>query len=137
MTLTDFFAYLGAPLVNQRWSWGAVRPGDGAIFLRVWQDEERKIEGSWFTQITFTKFFAENPTSLGYAERLEHIACVRGGKPSYMVMCLARDKDANPREVAKFNRDHIFVGGRVIEIDGDCWLERVDRLPISAVRTAH
>jgi hypothetical protein len=135
MTLTDFFTYLGAPLVNQRWSWGAVRPGDGAVFLRVWQDEGRKIDGSWYTQVTFTKFFSENAASLGYAERLEHISAIRGGKSSYMIMCLARDPAASPREVSKFNRDDIFVGGRLIEIEGDCWLERINRLPVSALRT--
>jgi hypothetical protein len=101
MTLTDFFTYLGAPLVNKRWSWGAVRPSDGAVFLRVWQDEGRKMEGSWFTQVTFTKFSAENIASLGYAEGLEHIASIRDGKPSYMIMCLARDIVREPARGGK------------------------------------
>jgi hypothetical protein len=134
MTLTNFFAYLGAPLVNQRWSWGAIRPSDGAVFLRVWQDEQRKIEGNWFAQVTFTKSFAENTPSLGYAERSAHVESIRDGKPSFMVMCVARDTEASPRQVANFNRDDIFVGGRLIEVDNDCWLERVNRLPVSAIR---
>jgi hypothetical protein len=56
VTLTEFFAYLEAPLANQRWSWGAVRPSDGAVLLRVWQDEQRKMDGPWLTQVTFTEF---------------------------------------------------------------------------------
>jgi hypothetical protein len=36
------FEKLGAPLKNTVWSWGGVR-ADGAIFLRVWEDEKRKI----------------------------------------------------------------------------------------------
>lgn len=134
MTLTEFFTYLGAPIVNQRWSWGGVRPNDGAVFLRVWQDEGRRIEGIWYTQVTFAKFFSQNQSSLGYAEGMQHIASIRSGKPSYMVMCLAHDTDANPREVAKFNRDDIFVGGRLIEIEGDYWLERSNRLRVSTFR---
>ncbi len=134
MTLTEFFTYLGAPLVNQRWSWGGVRPSDGAVFLRVWQDEGRKLDGSSYTQVTFTKFFADNNSSLGYAERLQHIESIRSGQPSYMIMCVARDTGASPREVAMFNRDDIFVGGRLVEIDGDYWLERINRLPASALK---
>lgn len=135
MTLTDLFSYLGTPLANQRWSWGAVRISDGAVFLRVWQDEQRKIDGSWFTQITFTEFSKANPSNLGYAERLKHVELIRSGSPSYMVMCQARDIGANPREVASFDRNDVFVGGRLIDINGDYWLERSARRPVSVVRS--
>jgi hypothetical protein len=135
VTLTDFFAYLGAPLHNQRWSWGAVRL-DGAVFLRVWQDEQRKIDGSWFTQVTFRNFFNDNPSNLGCLERLKHVELVRSGAPSFMVMCLAKDVAASPREVASFDRNDVFVGGRLIEVEGNHWLERVARRPGSAVRFA-
>jgi hypothetical protein len=71
MTLTGLFASLGAPLANQRWSWGAVRPTDGAVILRVWQDEGRKIDGAAFTQITFMGPSEASASNLGYAERLK------------------------------------------------------------------
>ena len=134
MTLTEFFAYLEAPLANQRWSWGAVRPSDGAVLLRVWQDEQRKMDGAWFTQVTFTEFSKENPSSRGYAERLGHVELIRSGAPSYMVMCQARDVHANPREVASFDRNDVFVGGRLVDIEGDYWLERSARRPASSIR---
>jgi hypothetical protein len=35
----ELFGYLGAPLNNVQWSWGAVRETDGSVFLVVWQDE--------------------------------------------------------------------------------------------------
>ena len=35
----ELFSYLGAPLNNVQWSWGAVRETDGSVFLVVWQDE--------------------------------------------------------------------------------------------------
>lgn len=34
MAQTQSFEWLGAPLVNTRWSWGAVRR-DGIVFLRT------------------------------------------------------------------------------------------------------
>ena len=134
MTLTDLFAYLGAPLANQRWSWGAVRSTDGAVFLRVWQDEGRKIDGARFTQVTFMGFSVENASNLGYAERLKHVELIRNGAPSYMVMCQALDVHAAPRVVASFDRNDVFVGGRLVVLDGDAWLERTARRPISSIR---
>ena len=104
------------------------------MFLRVWQDEQRKMEGVCFTQVTFRDFFQGNPSNLGYLERLKHVELVRDGAPSYMVMCLAKDVHANPREVASFDRNDVFVGGRLIEVDGNYWLERSARQPVSSVR---
>ena len=45
MSTSSFFASLGAPLVNSRWSWGARRSSDGAIFLRVFQEEKWIADG--------------------------------------------------------------------------------------------
>jgi hypothetical protein len=134
VTLTDFFKYLGAPLANSRWSWGSVRPSDGSVLLRVWQDEQQKIDGNWFTQVTFPDFFKANPGNLGYSERLEHVELIRSGSPSYMVMCLARDVHADPREIKSFNRDDVFVGGRLIDTDKGVFLERASRRSVADVR---
>jgi hypothetical protein len=35
----ELFSYIGAPLNNVQWSWGAVRETDSSVFLVVWQDE--------------------------------------------------------------------------------------------------
>jgi hypothetical protein len=134
MTLTELFTYLGAPLANSRWSWGAVRPDDSAIFLRVWQDEQRKVDGRWYTCVSDCQPVATKPIQLGSAERNQHVDLIRGGAPSYLVMCRARDKTAQPRAVADFDRNDVFVGGRLVDLDGNWWLERTARKPISAVR---
>jgi hypothetical protein len=134
VTLTDLFEYLGAPLANQRWSWGAIRLRDDTVFLRVWQDEQRKIDGAWFTKITYAAFSKNNPSNLGNTERLKHVELIRSGAPTFMVMCKAKDVDANPRKVASFDRNDVFVGGRLVDLDGDYWLERSARRPVSAVR---
>jgi hypothetical protein len=53
----DLFGSLGAPLANSRWSWGSVRESDGSVFLRVWQDQTRRLEDKLFIQITYEKRF--------------------------------------------------------------------------------
>jgi hypothetical protein len=136
VTLSELFTSLGAPLANQRWSWGAVRKSDGAVFLRVWQHEGRTVDGLRVTQVSFGEFFKRDPANLGCAERLGHLELVRNGSPSYMIMCLARDPTATRRVIKSFDRDSVFLGGRLVDIDGDLWLERADRLPITKARIA-
>lgn len=134
MSQKELFERLGAPLVNARWSWGAVRALDGAVFLRVWQDEARRIDGRLFVRITATEHFQNNdPTNLGWQERLRHVDLVRNGAVSYMIMCVARDINAIPREVQNFNREEVFQGGQLIDLDGDTWLELRGRVPVRDV----
>jgi hypothetical protein len=136
MTLSDLFAYLGAPFSNARWSWGAVRESDGAVFLRVWQGEEQKIDGRYFTRISSNAFYlASEPTNLGYMERSRHIELIRRGAMSYMIMCRGRDIEGSPTEIVGFDDRALFVGGDLIEIDGESWLQRVGRKPRAELRS--
>jgi hypothetical protein len=135
MTLTELSAYLGAPLTNTRWSWGAVRETDGTVFLRVWQDEGQRIDGRNFTRISANAFFlANDPTNLGYMERSRHIELIRGGARSYMIMCWGRDTEGGLSEILGFDDRELFVGGELIEIDGEFWLQRVGRKPRAELR---
>ncbi len=131
MTITQFFEKLNAPLANQRWSWGSVRESDGAVILRVWQDEKVKLDGRHFMKITHHKSYIGNEDNDGYRERNKHAELIRNGGKCYMVMCLVKDSKAEPREIKSFNSNDIFVGGEVIDRDGDTWVEFVDRIPIN------
>lgn len=133
MSLTEFFKQLGAPLANSRWSWGAQRASDGAVFLRVWQDRKR-FEGE--RRYMLIDRHGDDPNAsrnLGYQERLKHIAAIRSGAACYLVMCIARDVDATPRAVQDFHDQDIFVGGELVEKDGDVWVEVTGRKPVSSV----
>ena len=130
MSQTTLFAKLGAPLANPRWSWGAIRTTDGAVFLRVWQDRTRRHDGALFVQVTHAERFKDDPDNLGYQERLRHVERIREGAPCYMVMCEAVDVHAVPRAVRDFNGDEVFPGGRIIELDGDWWIELRSRVPV-------
>src|SRR5919199_6254969 len=129
MSQMNLFAMLGAPLANPRWSWGGIRSSDGAVFLRVWQDRTRKHDGSLFVQLTHTERFKDDPDNLGYQERLRHVERIRQGADCYMVMCEALDVHAVPRKVKDFNEEEVFRGGKVVELDGDWWIELNTRVP--------
>jgi hypothetical protein len=133
MNKTDLFKYLGAPLANQRWSWGARRVRDGAIFLFTWQDESKRIEGKSYTLVDNATYFGD-AVGLGRAERHEHIDFIREGAPSYMIMGLAVDRTASPRVIASIDQNDVFVGGELNVLDGDTYLERVARRPIASLR---
>jgi hypothetical protein len=132
LTLTAFFKRLEAPLKNTRWSWGAVRY-DGAIFLRVWQDEVEKHQGLRCIQITYEKKFTNEHSSAGYPERLEHVKLIQEGSPCYLVMCEAQDVHQIPRKTKSLNQEHVFKSGKLIEVDGDWWLEIGERISVNAV----
>jgi hypothetical protein len=134
MTPSEMFKHLGAPLVNTRWSWGAIRASDGAVFLRVWQDRVMKHEGKRYVLVARTQDKDKAPERLGQQERLRHIAKIREGASCYMVMCLAEDKDAIPRKIKSFNKEDVFVGGELIELDSIVYIELADRVAVSAAR---
>lgn len=135
MTQTEMFKRLGAPLANSRWSWGAVRAGDNAVFLRVWQDRQTRQDGRLYFMVTHHEKYAGKEDNLGYQERLVHVDLIRAGAPCYMIMCLAKDVEAAPRKIKDFNRGEVFVGGKVMELGGDIWVEMVGRKPIAVVST--
>lgn len=126
---------LGAPLVNLRWSWGAVRKSDGAVILRVWKDNLRSDNGRDFVRVNWKSRRAPHPVSHGRRERVKHVELIMGGAPCYLVMCEAEDPRANPRRVKGFNSEQIFPGGEVQERDDGWWVEVRSGLPVSKFMT--
>ncbi len=124
MGITDLFKKLGAPLKNQIWSWGAVSEG-GDVYLRVWQDEFRTIDGKQTVRVTHHRTFENDRENSGYKERLEHIELIRNGAKSFCVLCLAKDVNSRPREIKDFDAKMIRVGGELIQDGEDYWLEIV------------
>jgi hypothetical protein len=126
------FEMLGAPLVNTRWSWGAIRAADGVVFLRVLEDNIKNIDGKDFMRLTKKELFESKPRkNPGHLERLRHVGAVESGAKCYMVICIAKDVMAVPREVLGFNNEALFLGGKLIEHQGDAWLEIVDRVAVN------
>jgi hypothetical protein len=126
----EFFAKLGAPVVNSRQGWGSVRPSDGAVFLRVWQDEFQTQNGRRLVQVTHHDSHEVEVKNSGDQERLQHVERVRQGATCYLMMCQATDVNARPRVVKQFNDQEVFSAGGVVELDGDLWMELGARVPI-------
>jgi len=133
MSVTDFFRRLGAPLVNPQWSWGAQRPSDGAVFLRVWQNEKLVENGRLHFLILSDIDAARASARLGYTERLKHIEAVRSGAPCFLVVIIAKDIAASPRKIADFHDEYVFVGEELVERNGSLWVKVAGRKPVSEV----
>lgn len=115
---------------NVRWSWGAVREADGAVFLRVWEDRKRPHDGATFMKATHRWAYRENGSSPGFREREEHVRRIRRGAPCYLVFCRAVDRNARPRKIESFNTSEVFPGGRMVELDGETWIEVLPGVPV-------
>lgn len=150
MSISNFFASLGAPLVNQRWSWGSQRASDGVVFLRVWQDLKFMENSDAFYMVDARS--NDDTHSAGYTERVRHLDCVRAGARCLLVMCTAKDVEAAPRTIDGFNESEVFTGVALRDTpadfvfpsgtadhvrhyarDGATWVRRDQRLPIEAV----
>lgn len=134
MSISGLFSNLGAPLNNKLWSWGSVRESDGAIFLRVWQDRKKVENGRSLMMLTHRQKYADESGNSGWKERLRHVDRVREGAKCYLVMCRANDVDETPRKIADWNRREVFLGGALRDMEGDVWIEIVERVPISKAK---
>jgi len=134
MTQSEFFRSLGAPLRNSRWSWGAYRT-DGSLVLRIWKDRIREFDGRSFAMLTHHSRYAHNQGNPGYKERNRHVEEIRGGTRCYMVICQVEDIAATPRQIRSFEQGSVYLGGNVLECEGDWWIEIAKPIPAAELFT--
>lgn len=133
MSMTSHFAELSAPLTNSNWSWGAVRESDKTVFLRVWQDGTSKYKELGKNYYTWVTDVDDANKSLGAIERRKHVKLISEGYTAYMVMCQGQDDDssiAKQGSVKDFNDKELFLGGQLVEYNGEILLENVERVPL-------
>jgi hypothetical protein len=99
------------------------------VFLRVWQDRCEKRDGIRYVQLTHLEKYGGDSSNFGYTERRSHVDLIREGAPCYLVMCLAKDPEASPRDIKSFNGDAVFVGGVLKQFDEDWWIELAGKVP--------
>ncbi|MCY1378080.1 hypothetical protein D9M69_656860 [compost metagenome] len=100
--------------------------------LRVWQDRKIKHDGAYYMQLSHLQKYGEGQDNLGCMERLEHIQRIKKGAKCYMVMCLAKDPLSSPRAIQSFNKNNLFLGGTLIEIDSDWFIEIAQSVPVAS-----
>ena len=126
-TVTEFLKRLGAPRKNTQWSWGSIRD-DGAVFLPIYQDRIQKIDGSTYARITFHKVFENAQSNLGFRERLRQIEMIRQGAQCYVIAVVPQDPYTRPRKIKSFNDEFVWAGGKIVEIDGESWIEMGEKI---------
>jgi len=131
--ISQFFADLGFPLRNIRWSWGA-RSGD-VVVLRTWQDEyvsrERKV-----TVLREPASYQESD-SFGLDERIVQLMSLWEGEVAgYTVIVEAKDRAARPREIKDYREDVVFAIKRLVaRSDGSLAAELSDMVPVASLKT--
>lgn len=128
---TFFRRTLGAPLRNDRWSWGAVNENTGQLFLRVWADEREEVDGVTCYLIKQHRWAS---TSRGSPERQRQIDMMKDGTQAFGVVCIARDIHADRRTIESFDSDNLVKFGPVIERDGSVYATVAGSVPARAVR---
>ena len=127
MTITFLFKRLGAPLRNPRTSWGAVsQTGTGVLYLRVWEDKIRTINGTKRVQLTHK---AGSTRSRGWSERRGHVNLLQRnhGMLAVCIVCTAVNTETTPRTIAHFDSNTVLCGhGYDLYVEdrgGDFWLK--------------
>lgn len=122
MTMSLMFEKLGARLHNNLWSWGAKTESERLVYLRVWEDEKKIIDGKYCVNVLARESF-EGKKNLGYEERVKQVELVKEGAECFLIVCVARDTNARPRKVAYYDKATVYPTKGFIEHDGDLWIE--------------
>jgi hypothetical protein len=115
LSLTEFFEKkLEAPMVNNRWSWGAVKIDGSAVYLSVWQDEIKRDDpkdsksSTWVDVLWDEKIWSGvSGASTARNERIKHIDLIKSGVPAFVLIKISKDTNIIPREMREFNSEYL------------------------------
>lgn len=134
MNITPFFQnVLGAKLNNPRQSWGAIDSVNNRVFLRIWEDQRKKV-GNIETVQVYWKIHRNN--SHGYKERLKQLEAIKNGSKAFGVLCEAAD--INPireRRIKKFDEANLFLLGDFSEDDQFIYAEIVGKILVEDLKS--
>ena len=128
MSISDFFQNkLGVKLKNTRWSWGASNPATKQVFLRVWDDDFKTIDGLKHIRILGKDWVGR---SHGLPERKGHIEELRKGSEGYGVLCTAKDSDlSKARRIKTFDQEVLLKFGQIKNVGKNVFVPIV-RIPV-------
>lgn len=105
--ISQFFADLGFPLKNIRWSWGAKNVDGTALLLRAW-DDEYSFKHKTVTALREPERYLVSD-SYGLDERIVQLKELwAGGIAAYVVIATVKDADEHPREIKDYREDAVF-----------------------------
>lgn len=129
MSMSIMFEKLGARLRNNIWSWGAATENDKIVYFRVWNDEQKIINGKRCVHLLAREKY-EGKKNLGYEERLKHIELIKDGAECFLIFCEPKNPVSQPRKVADYIKDKVFPAGAFVEYEGDLWIEHGGGTPL-------
>jgi len=112
--ISRFFADLGMPLRNDRWSWGAQQ--NNVMVLRTWSDQydlkARRVA------VLRVQTLAES-VSVGLDERIQHLKAIwRGGIAAYTIIATAEDPMVKRRTIKSYRDDFFPIEAIEVADDG-------------------
>ena len=114
LRITRYFEeILGSKLTNTQWSWGAESKTSRTLFFRVWKDhitdDKKWVQVSW----------ESGDDKLGGRERKRHLDMMRSGRPTFGVICEAKDTTPGiERKIKHFDKQEFLRIGLPIQEDG-------------------
>ena len=128
VSISAFFKdRLGVELTNTRWSWGASNPDTRQVFLRVWTDDLKTIDGVRHIRILGKDW---GGSSNGFPERIRHIEELRKGSEGYGVLCTPRVFDDDSRLIKTFIQDELLRFGKIKHVGKNVFAPIVARIPV-------
>lgn len=131
--ISQFFAGLGFPLRNIRWSWGAKNAEGSALLLRAWGDDYSFKDKTVTVLREPDRYLVSD--SFGLDERIVQLKELwGGGLAAYIVIATAKDATAHPREIKDFREDAVFAVKRLlVREDGSIAAEVNELVPIATL----
>lgn len=129
--ISQFFAGLGFPLRNIRWSWGAKNAEGTALLLRAW-DDEYSLKNKTVTVLWESERYLVSD-SFGLDERIVQLEELwAGGLAAYVVIATVKDATARPREIKDYREDALFAVKRLsLRDDGSIVAEVRELVPVA------
>lgn len=132
--ISQFFAGLGFPLRNIRWSWGAMNADGTALLLRAW-DDEYSFKARSVTVLRKPERYLISD-SFGLDERIVQLKKLwAGGLAAYVVIATVKDASAHPREIKDYREDAVFAVKRLaLREDGAIVAEVSEPVELSTLK---
>lgn len=129
-SVTKFFARLGFPLHNSRWSWGA--RADLGVLLTTWEDDLDK--SGHFVRVGWWRLQVRS--SAGLNERLDHLRMLwSGGLAGYTVLATAKDAEARPRKIESYDSENVrAIVSLTARPDGSIWAELGENVSVNRLK---
>lgn len=111
-SFSDFFAYLGCPMTNTRWSWSAVSADGRRVAFTLWSDEIKNRQYILFpTSQRRPGCIAEEADSRLGADEIARLAQYAASNPDVEalgVLTFAKDPNAATRERETYDEKSVF-----------------------------